>query len=278
MGVKPLTSTPPKPVSQNASILRRWGPLLLLALLAGGCFIGTINRLWQTRRQMLRYEEYIRYEPSTAERGPGLTFLDPKLTREDILSLASDRVPSTIDSLDGREHWVFTWHRRPMMRGKSINLHLLFMDDRMEMLYIDRRFAEALGEDRIEMLARNFVGRKTDLDLSGRRIVCSVPAEELAPFSPLMLEDLHKIFGKENRRRSGDNIPEDEVKLIFRYRLKGAKGDKAAMSFGATIKMDSGLLGRITSRIGSFQLEFDLSQQPLVSESSNSGVIQVGSE
>lgn len=253
-----LASRPSTPHRPSRVLL----PLLLVSLLIGGCFIGTITRLWQTRRQMLSYDEYIEFLPAVDEAGPGLRFLEPRLTRDDILTVASERNPSVIDSVEQWEHWVFLWHRRPMMRGKSIHLHLYFLDDRLERLHVDRRFSDHLGGQRIEMLARNFVGGKTDLDLGGKRIVCEVPAEELAPFEPLMLEDLRALFGRENKRRSSNRIPEDEVKLIFRYRLVGASGGKSAMSFGATINMESGRLGRITSRIGSFQLEFDLSNQP----------------
>lgn len=262
MHVKP-SPLPPPPARPRRSRARL---LLLLALSAGllssGCLLGTIGRLWVTRRQMLSFDEFIRYLPSGQEEGPGIEFLEPRLTPEDIAAVASDRFPSIMDSVDGELRWVFQWVRVPVMRGKAINLDLRFRDNRLSQLRVDKRFSDYLGEERIEMLVRNFVGGKTDLDLGGKRIVCTVPAEELAPFTPLCLTDLRELFGLENKRRSSDSIPEDEIKLIFRYRLLGATGNKAAMSFGATIHQETSRLGRITSRIGSFQLEFDLSQQP----------------
>jgi len=235
--------------------------LLALGLAGQGCLLGTVARLWQTRGQLSTFDGVVAYIPSTEAEGPGLRFLEPKLTRDDVRTIASGREPSRIDSVDGLERWEFRWHRTPPQRDTAIHLWLDFRDDRMVRLAVDKRFAEDLGDDRIEMLVRNFTGGKTDLDLGGKRIVCPVPAAELAPWPAIDLLQLRRLFGLENYRRSEPGLPAGEVKLVFRYRLAGAQGDKARMSFGATID-ERGRLGRITSSIGSFRLEFDLTAQP----------------
>lgn len=235
--------------------------LLVLAVLGGGCLLGTVTRLLATRGQLTKFDGYVIYEPSDSLGGPGLRFLEPKLTPVDVATIASGREPSRIDTVDGVVRWEFRWHRQPMQRGKSIHLWLDFRDGRMERVRIDKRFADELGDARIEMLVRAFVGGDTDLDLGGKRIVCPVPAEQLAPWPAIDVVQLQKIFGRESYRRSDASLPEGEIKLVFRYRLAGATGNKAKMSFGATID-ERGRLGRITSSIGSFRLEFDLTAQP----------------
>lgn len=235
--------------------------MLLLFAVAGGCFMGTITRMIQTRGQLTKFDEFVRYLPSDSLGGPGLLFLEPKLTRGDVETIASGRAPSAVDSVDGVERWEFRWHRQPMQRGKSIHLWLDFRDDRLERLGVDKRFADELGDDRVEMLVRAFVSGETDLNLGAKRIVCPVPAEQLAPWPAIDVTQLQRLFGRESYRRSEPSLPDGEVKLVFRYRQAGLSGPKSKMSFGATIDQ-RGRLGRITSSIGSFRLEFDLSAQP----------------
>jgi hypothetical protein len=230
-------------------------------LIGQGCLLGTVSRLVQTRGQLSRFDEHVRYLPSDSLEGPGLRFLNPKLTRDDVRTIANGREPSRIDSVDGVERWEFRWLRTPAQRGTAIHLQLDFHDDRMVRMGVDKRFATELEDGRIEMLVRNFVGGGARLDLGAKRIVCPVPAEELAPWPAIDLEQLRRLFGRENYRRSEPNLPDGEVKLVFRYRLAGMQGNQARMSFGATIN-EQGRLGRITSSIGSFRLEFDLSEQP----------------
>lgn len=235
--------------------------MALLLLLSPGCFIGTINRLWATRNQLLSFDEHVRFEKATATRGPGLRFLEPRLNQVDILALANGRSPSTIRRERDGEVWTFTYQRRPVTRGKAVNLELDFRGKLLTRLGVDRRFSEALGDARIEMLLRQFVGKHTSLDLFGKRVVCRVPAAELARFTPLRLADMRALFGPENLVREVPLSPQ-EPRYIFRYNLEGAAGDKAAMSFGASFQIPGEQVARVTSRIGSFSLEFDLSGKP----------------
>jgi hypothetical protein len=222
--------------------------------------VGTINRLWATRRQLLDFDRHVFFERATAARGPGLRFLHPRLTTADISALANGRAPSRrLAAADG-EVWTFTYQRRPVTQGKSVNLELDFQGRLLTRIGVDRRFSEALGDARIEMLLREFTGQHTSLDLFGKRVVCRVPAAQLARFTPLRLADIRALFGPENLVREAP-LPPEEPRYIFRYTLEGTSGEKAAMSFGATFLANS-QVGRITSRIGSFSLEFDLSGRP----------------
>ncbi|MDP2359841.1 MAG: hypothetical protein Q8O14_03695 [bacterium] len=220
----------------------------------------TINHLWATRNQLLKFDTHFHFERAAGDKGPALHFLAPKLTREDVRALVSGREPSTVTQRKGGEVWVFRYLRRPPMRGKAIHLELEFQGDLLTRVRVDKRFSDHLGDDRIEMLVRQFVGRDTELDLFSKRVVCKVPTRELARFRPLTQADVHALFGKESLVREVELKPH-EPKFIYRYRLAGTAGSKAAMSFGATY-LDNHRLARITSRIGSFSLEFDLSGQP----------------
>jgi hypothetical protein len=233
-----------------------------LLIMFQACIFGTAMRLIKTRSQMLNFGEEVLFIPAQNEQGPGIKFVYPIITKEDILEIASDRPPSIIDSVNGREHWIFHWRRSPYMRDKGIHLELYFDNGLLSELFVDPRFSELLGEDRIEMLARNFVGRKTKVSLKDRTIVCQVPAEELTPYFPLNINDMRLIFGSENYRRRNDKMKKNEFKMIFRYLLDGSSGKKAKMSFGVVINQDTRQMQRITSKIGSFRLQFDLSQQP----------------
>jgi hypothetical protein len=239
----------------------RWALIIGLFLLFSGCVFSTVSHLWQTRRQMKNFDTYIRFLESTETRGPGFEFLEPKLCSADIRTLASKREPSHIDTLSDRVRWTFRWHRTPRQRRKAIHLTLDFQNDLLRELHIDKRFTEALGNPMIETLLRSFLGGKTKLDLGEKHILCQVPQEDLAGYPVIDLNMLHLMFGRENTRfiNKEDDL---ENKLLFRYRLAGAKGSKSAMSFGAVIHKESDELARITSRIGGFRLEFDLSQHP----------------
>jgi hypothetical protein len=235
-------------------------PLLLVLLLCCGCMVSTVNHLWATRNQLLKFDRNVRYEKSSADAGPGLRFLDPRLTMEDVRAVASGRLPSEVTRGQGTETWIFRYQRRPPGHGKAINLELDFQGDLLTRVRVDKRFSDQLGDARIEMLLRQFVGPNTDLNLFKKRVVCKVPARELARFTPLTLADIHAVFGRENLIREVRLAPE-EPRHIFRYRLAGATGNKAAMSFGASFLADQ-RVARISSRIGSFSLEFDLTGQP----------------
>jgi len=239
------------------------GLVLLASILVSGCVIGTAIRLLQTRSQLLDFDHHHRFVSADYSHGPGFVFLDPRLTREDIRTIASGREPSLVDSLDNAERWIFRYVRRPPMRGKAINLELHFHRNRLSGMYVDRRFAEDLGNERIEMLLRTFVGRETQLDLSERSITCEVSEDKLRPFPALDHRDLVQLFGRENysKRQQSDSLYN---RLVFRYRLVGASGRKANMSFSATVEGDSRRLLHISSRIGSFKLKFDLSAQPVL--------------
>jgi len=241
--------------------LRRLAALLcvvsLPTLLFSGCLVSTVNHMWATRNQFLAFDGNFRYERSTADAGPALLFLRPKLNREDITALINGRHPSVVRKHQEGETWVFRYLRRPATRGKPVNLDLEFAGGLLRRIRVDKRFADHLGDARIEMLIRQFVGPASDLDLFAKRIVCRVPDRELARFDTLTMDDLRMLLGIENLIREVKLRP-DEPKHIFRYRLDGTGGDKAAMSFGASCLAD-GRLTRISTRIGSFSLEFDLS-------------------
>lgn len=238
--------------------------LLLAALLSGGCLLRTVNHLWSTRGQLLAFDENARFEASGPGRGPALCLLHPKLTREDVLALANGRLPSQVRKTPTGELWVFRWQRRPPMQGKAVNLELEFQHDLLVRLRVDKRFADQLGDARIEMLVRSFVGKETDLDVLHKRIVCRVPARENARFQALSLSDIRVLFGAENLIREVPLKP-GEASHIYRYLLDGAKGAKAEMSFGASFLPDR-QLAVISSKLGSFSLAFDLSARlPAVS-------------
>ncbi len=232
-----------------------WLPVLFLALLAStGCVVSTVNHLWATRNQFLKFDQHIRYEPAAGERGPALRFLNPRLTRDDVRAVASERKPTTVRSLPGGELWTFRWQRLPRPAGPPVNLQLEFSGDLLTRIRVDKRFADHLGDGRIEMLVRQFVGPATDLDLFRKRVWCRVPGREASRFTPLTLKDMHALFGEENLARVVP-LPKGEPSHIYRYQLEGVRGDKSAMSFGASFQ--HGEVAVISSRIGSFSLAFD---------------------
>lgn|GEM_PF-2593090 len=230
---------------------------LVMPLILCGCLADTVGHLWATRSQFLDFDRYLRFEASTAQRGPGLRFLEPKLTMKDVLAVASGRKATTVTRRADGETWTFRYLRRPTQKGKAINLELDFRKGLLERVGVDRRFSEQLGDERIHMLIRQFVGPNTELNLLSGRVVCTVPAAELRRFSPLQRPAIVTLFGDENLVREV-KLRKGEPKHIFRYRLAGTPGDKGAMSFGASFGAQ-GNLSLITSHIGSFSLEFDVS-------------------
>ncbi|MFA7330540.1 MAG: hypothetical protein WC326_05625 [Candidatus Delongbacteria bacterium] len=236
---------------------RKWLALLLLALISSGCMLSTVNHLWATRRQLLKFDEFVRYEKAGPVQGPGIRLLQPRLTTEDIRALANGRPPSRILKDATGETWIFRWQRRPPQRGKTVTLELRFQSDLLVGLHVDKRFADKLGDARIEMLIRQFVGPATDLDVFHKRVVSHVPARENARFPALTLADIRELFGPENLIRELP-LKRDEPSHIYRYQLDGAQGDKAAMSFGVRFQ-ENRQLAMITSRLGSFSLVFDFS-------------------
>lgn len=240
---------------------RAWRALFLLltALLLGGCLVSTVNHLWATRSQFLKFDEHCRYEASGPGRGPALRLLHPKLTRQDILSLAHGRQPSQIIHLKDGETWIFRWQRRPPQHGKSISLELDFYGDLLVRLRVDKRFADRMGDARIEMMVRQFVGPATELDLFSKRVICRVPALENLRFPALTLTDMHELFGLENLIRELP-LKKEEPSHIYRYQLDGATGEKAAMSFGASLSPNH-QVAVVSSKLGSFSLAFDFSGQ-----------------
>lgn len=235
------------------------GLILLLPILFVGCLADTVGHLWATRSQFLDFDRYLRFEAATAQRGPGLRFLDPRLTTKDVLAVASGRKATHVDRRAGRETWTFRYLRRPTQKGKAVTLELDFRNGLLERVGVDRRFSEQLGDERIHMLIRQFVGPNTELNLLSGRVICRVPKEELRRFAPLTRPAIVRLLGEENLVREV-KLRKGEPKHIFRYKLAGTPGEKGAMSFGASFD-DLGQLSLITSRIGSFSLEFDLSGQ-----------------
>jgi hypothetical protein len=239
---------------------------LIAALLLSGCLISTVSHLWQTRTQLKKFSEYMLFLPATETLGPGMRFLEPKLTTRDIRALASKREASRIDSLEDLVQWTYLWHRTPRQRRKAIHLTLDFRQDRLCELRVDKRFSTQLGDAMVEMLLRSFVGGKTQLSLAEKHIRCLVPADTLATHPMLGLDELRSLFGRENTRKPSPLSPTDSTlrkdKLLFRYRLAGTQGYKSKMSFGAVITRENEVLEKITSRIGGFRLEFDLSAHP----------------
>lgn len=232
---------------------------LLLPFLFSACLADTIGNLWATRSQFLDFDRYLRFEASTAQRGPGLRFLEPRLTIKDVKAVASGRLPTSVKRHAEGESWTFRYLRRPTQKGKAITLELDFRRGLLERIGVDRRFSEQLGDERIHMLIRQFVGPNTELNLLSGRVVCTVPKAELRRFPPLSRPAIVTLFGEENLVREV-KLRKGEPKHIFRYLLAGTPGDKGAMSFGASFDA-AGHLALITSRIGSFSLEFDLSGQ-----------------
>lgn len=227
---------------------------LLAVCLLTGCVVSTVNHLWATRNQLLKFDQHVRYEPAQGERGPGLRFLDPKLTRDDVRAVAGERKPTTVRHLPGGEVWTFRWQRLPRPAGPPVNLQLEFSGERLTRLGVDARFARHLGDGRIEMLVRQFVGPATDLDLFRKRVWCRVPGREASRFTPLTLKDMQALFGEENLVRVVP-LPKGEPSHVYRYQLEGTPGEKSAMSFGASFRKDE--VAVISSRIGSFSLAFD---------------------
>jgi hypothetical protein len=235
----------------------RIGLILLLPILFASCLADTVGHLWATRSQFLDFDRNLRFEASTAQRGPGLRFLDPRLSTKDVLAVASGRKATSIVRRPDGETWVFRYLRRPTQKGKAVTLELDFRHGLLERIGVDRRFSEQLGDERIHMLIRQFVGPNTELNLLSGRVVCKVPKEELRRFPPLTRPALVRLLGEENLVREV-KLRKGDPKHIFRYKLAGTPGEKGAMSFGASFD-DLGALSLITSRIGSFSLEFDLS-------------------
>lgn len=249
-----MKSKPRRPVKGLALLL-----VLLMGVLAPGCMVSTGVHLWQFRNQMIDFDRNCRFVDARGERGPELQFLDPVLTREDIRSVANGRPATRIDKVGLEERWVFIWDRHPDTIKKPINLELRFRNDRLVAISLDARFSQVLGDRRIEMLARSFTSRITDLDLKRKEIRCVLPADSLARFTPLTTTHLDRCFGRSNYSRLSE-IPGTR-RHVYRYLLKGVQTDKAKMAFSGFLDRNRDRAMAVSVKIGSYSLVLDFTEQ-----------------
>jgi hypothetical protein len=117
--------------------------------------------------------------------GPELLFLDPVLTREDIRSVANGRPATRIDKCGARGALGLRSGTATRTRSKNPStLNCASATTAWSALALDASFSQVLGDRRIEMLARSFTSRITDLDLKRKEIRCVLPADSLKHVSP----------------------------------------------------------------------------------------------